>query len=156
MNGYRQFLKVKCENCGIEDKRVLIGHHKDRNRDNNIEQNIKTLCYNCHKLIHAELNDLECIVELSPTEDSLPYNHTMVITPERQEMINKFRELFSHIHYLPQRLPLSKIYDKAIGIAIKKMLDIRTKEKAYDDRLILIEDKLFGTEMVDDKEKLGV
>ena len=52
---YRQYVTDLCEKCGCVDKRVLIGHHKDRDRTNNAPENIQTLCFNCHYLVHAEL-----------------------------------------------------------------------------------------------------
>lgn len=41
-----------CKGCGLEDKRLLIVHHIDRNRNNNTIQNLKWLCRNCHYLEH--------------------------------------------------------------------------------------------------------
>ncbi|KKR34901.1 MAG: hypothetical protein UT67_C0005G0013 [Candidatus Magasanikbacteria bacterium GW2011_GWA2_40_10] len=41
-----------CNMCGIKDKRVLIIHHKDHNRKNNVIINLMWLCRNCHYLIH--------------------------------------------------------------------------------------------------------
>lgn len=41
-----------CANCGIKDFKVLLVHHIDRNKKNNIPQNLKWLCHNCHFLEH--------------------------------------------------------------------------------------------------------
>lgn len=41
-----------CRHCGIEDSRVLIIHHKDRNRNNNAFSNLLILCINCHYIEH--------------------------------------------------------------------------------------------------------
>lgn len=41
-----------CKKCGIDDLRVLVVHHKDRNRKNNHLNNLVWLCRNCHSLIH--------------------------------------------------------------------------------------------------------
>lgn len=41
-----------CKICGNKDKRVLIVHHKDRNRKNNVVKNLTWLCLNCHHLVH--------------------------------------------------------------------------------------------------------
>ena len=49
---YRKLKKEKCTDCGIEDKRLLIVHHKDGNRKNNKESNLVTLCWNCHFKAH--------------------------------------------------------------------------------------------------------
>jgi len=54
---YRKFIKDKCERCGISDKRILIGHHKDGNRENNAAKNIQTFCRNCHYLVHLEIDE---------------------------------------------------------------------------------------------------
>lgn len=42
----------KCTKCGLEDKRVLLIHHVDHNRKNNVIGNLMWLCRNCHYLIH--------------------------------------------------------------------------------------------------------
>jgi 5-methylcytosine-specific restriction endonuclease McrA len=47
----------KCEKCGMNDKRILNLHHKDRNRSNNIRENLSLLCWNCHALDHYEAKD---------------------------------------------------------------------------------------------------
>ena len=41
-----------CKGCGLNDKRVLIVHHVDRNRNHNELRNLKWLCRNCHYLEH--------------------------------------------------------------------------------------------------------
>jgi hypothetical protein len=41
-----------CRRCGITDKRVLIVHHIDHNRKNNVIENLLWLCRNCHYLEH--------------------------------------------------------------------------------------------------------
>ena len=54
---YRDVMKKakivpKCANCGISDTRVLVVHHIDHNRKNNLLSNLKWLCRNCHYLVH--------------------------------------------------------------------------------------------------------
>ena len=44
--------KTKCIICGLTDKRILIVHHKDKNRQNNKSENLCWLCWNCHYLVH--------------------------------------------------------------------------------------------------------
>lgn len=44
----------KCHYCGLEDKRVLMVHHIDHNRQNNQKSNLISLCFNCHYLIHHD------------------------------------------------------------------------------------------------------
>ena len=41
-----------CNRCKIKDRRVLLVHHKDRNRYNNNLKNLEVLCLNCHALEH--------------------------------------------------------------------------------------------------------
>lgn len=45
-------ISPKCKLCGIDDKRVLIIHHKDCNRKNYNIENLIWLCRNCHYLVH--------------------------------------------------------------------------------------------------------
>jgi hypothetical protein len=57
---WREFLLKDigcCERCGFSDKRVLNLHHKDRNRANNVRENLELLCWNCHALDHFEAKD---------------------------------------------------------------------------------------------------
>lgn len=55
-NGFAQSLKIHgkvlCNRCKIEDIKVLVVHHIDRNRNNNKLENLETLCANCHHKIH--------------------------------------------------------------------------------------------------------
>jgi len=41
-----------CRVCETKDERVLAVHHIDRNRLNNILENLAWLCHNCHFLVH--------------------------------------------------------------------------------------------------------
>ena len=57
MYAYRSVLKrnkifPKCVMCGIVDKRLLAVHHVDENRKNNIVDNLRWICHNCHHLVH--------------------------------------------------------------------------------------------------------
>lgn len=45
-------LKQICRQCGKIDKRILVAHHLDKNRQNNKSNNLIWLCHNCHHLIH--------------------------------------------------------------------------------------------------------
>ncbi|MBI2599817.1 HNH endonuclease [Candidatus Daviesbacteria bacterium] len=38
----------KCERCGYSKFQILHIHHKDRNRGNNILDNLALICPNCH------------------------------------------------------------------------------------------------------------
>lgn len=46
-------LKHSCVKCGVTNLKVLIVHHKDRNRQNNNLDNLEFLCRNCHFLEHV-------------------------------------------------------------------------------------------------------
>jgi len=48
----RKTKKPVCRRCYKEDKRVLLVHHLDHNRKNNVLSNLVWLCYNCHYLVH--------------------------------------------------------------------------------------------------------
>lgn len=45
----------RCEICGVDDYRVLVIHHKDRDRANNRRENLMVVCANCHTRIHKGL-----------------------------------------------------------------------------------------------------
>lgn len=54
---YRKILsntnvELKCIDCGNKDKRVLVAHHLDKNRNNNNTNNLCWLCMNCHFIRH--------------------------------------------------------------------------------------------------------
>jgi 5-methylcytosine-specific restriction endonuclease McrA len=53
---YRQFafqhLPYQCNRCQYADKRILVVHHKDRDRTNNNLSNLEILCPNCHAIEH--------------------------------------------------------------------------------------------------------
>lgn len=56
-SSYRQFMtrasvEKLCARCKNDDSRVLAVHHKDRNRQNNVPDNLIWLCHNCHYLVH--------------------------------------------------------------------------------------------------------
>lgn len=48
----RANIPMKCEHCKTKDERVIIVHHKDRNRNNNQLSNLMYLCMNCHFIEH--------------------------------------------------------------------------------------------------------
>jgi hypothetical protein len=57
MASYRNILKrakinPQCSLCTINDERILVVHHKDKNRVNNKISNLVWLCRNCHYLTH--------------------------------------------------------------------------------------------------------
>lgn len=56
---YRIHVKNTCERCGFcaEDQCQMDIHHKDGNHDNNILNNLATLCANCHRLVHWQKKD---------------------------------------------------------------------------------------------------
>lgn len=45
-------VKPVCMKCGKNDRRVLLAHHIDKNRQNSTLSNLVWLCYNCHYLVH--------------------------------------------------------------------------------------------------------
>ena len=52
-SSYGIFRKDSCERCGYsEHKEILHVHHKDCNRGNCSEDNLETLCPNCHYTEH--------------------------------------------------------------------------------------------------------
>jgi hypothetical protein len=56
-NAYRSMMlrhktEPICSDCGISNLKVLVVHHLDQNRKNNIISNLRWLCRNCHYLVH--------------------------------------------------------------------------------------------------------
>lgn len=49
---YRRFLKAACEFCGFKPIHIcqLDVDHKNGNKSDNSEENLQTLCANCHRL----------------------------------------------------------------------------------------------------------
>ena len=41
-----------CVACGLDDYRIMVVHHKNRNRKDNNVENLEVLCPNCHALLH--------------------------------------------------------------------------------------------------------
>lgn len=48
----RSGVKAFCRLCEKNDKRILLVHHLDKNRENNRLNNLTWLCHNCHFLVH--------------------------------------------------------------------------------------------------------
>lgn len=54
---YRNLMRTQnippiCTLCKTKDERVLAVHHIDKNRSNNVIENLSWLCHNCHHLVH--------------------------------------------------------------------------------------------------------
>lgn len=47
----------KCERCGYDKPGILEVHHKDRNRENNVLENLELICPNCHAEEHYLKNN---------------------------------------------------------------------------------------------------
>lgn len=52
-----------CKRCREQDRRLLVGHHLDRNRKNNKLSNLVWLCPNCHFLVHHYENENRIFME---------------------------------------------------------------------------------------------
>lgn len=55
----RTGIEIVCKICNNADKRVLIVHHKDKNRKNNDIKNLVWLCRNCHCLVHNHNQEIK-------------------------------------------------------------------------------------------------
>lgn len=50
----RRDLISKCAVCNTTDSRLLVIHHRNRNRKDNTLSNLISLCLNCHFLVHHD------------------------------------------------------------------------------------------------------
>lgn len=59
--GHRAFVAASCERCGFKPESVvqLDVHHVDLDHKNNVRENLRTLCANCHRLLHHRLREAE-------------------------------------------------------------------------------------------------
>ena len=48
---------TKCESCPEIKKYLLQIHHKDGDRENNVEENLEVVCCNCHAKRHLKLDE---------------------------------------------------------------------------------------------------
>lgn len=67
-SSYRDIMIRKTENmfcgrCNVTDRRVLVVHHIDKNRQNNNPNNLVWLCCNCHFLIHHHKHEMKLFME---------------------------------------------------------------------------------------------
>ncbi len=68
-NQYVKYKKDACERCGKQDtymagsyrvkRKVLTVHHRDRDIENNVPENLETLCQKCHQKEHENDNLLK-------------------------------------------------------------------------------------------------
>lgn len=68
-DGYR------CQFCHIAIKEVLTVHHVNQNHEDNRLENLKTLCFNCHFMLHSHPEALGKIEDWNGSA----INHAMVI-----------------------------------------------------------------------------
>lgn len=54
-NAWKAYEK-KCYDCGLTDKRILVIHHIDGNRQNGKITNLIPVCHNCHCIRHIEMD----------------------------------------------------------------------------------------------------
>lgn len=47
-----RYKDCKCERCDFDNPLAIVVHHKDRDRTNNIIDNLEVLCCNCHSIEH--------------------------------------------------------------------------------------------------------
>lgn len=63
---------TECESCGERRYWLLIVHHRDSDRSNNLDDNLAVLCYNCHAEQHLVITDgLFCVNWSSVTSDEI-------------------------------------------------------------------------------------
>lgn len=51
-----------CRLCKTTDYRILAVHHLDKNRKNNVLENLAWLCHNCHFLVHHYESEREKLI----------------------------------------------------------------------------------------------
>lgn len=61
-NDYRNFKKSACEDCSDVREYLLVVHHKDGDRSNNVSENLETVCPTCHVKRHLCLTESGWVV----------------------------------------------------------------------------------------------
>lgn len=61
-------VKAYCRLCQKKDRRILLVHHLDKNRSNNVLSNLTWLCYNCHFLVHNYTKREAALARILSTE----------------------------------------------------------------------------------------
>ena len=56
-NKMRQELKLGCIDCKEKRKYMLVVHHIDGDRENNVKKNLEVVCCNCHVKRHLKKTD---------------------------------------------------------------------------------------------------
>jgi len=56
--------KQACRLCKIDNPIILAAHHKDHNRKNNALDNLTWLCFNCHYLVHHDIELNKKVLEM--------------------------------------------------------------------------------------------
>lgn len=86
--------KCICQICGI--KKSIIVHHLDGNKNNNVENNLLTVCKSCHAELHGHKKDhkyIKEIIELRKNGNSY------------QAIGDKFNLSRQRIHQIISKLP---------------------------------------------------
>ena len=63
-----------CERCYPKVIVAEVVHHKDHDQYNNLEENLESLCRDCHEKEHGRKADKGCDVNGMPTNKEHPWN----------------------------------------------------------------------------------
>jgi 5-methylcytosine-specific restriction endonuclease McrA len=99
-----QALGSKCTVCGSQERLQL--HHKDKNRKNNLLDNIELLCYACHRKAHGARVSVSKMPKL-----------TIILTSETNR---KLREYVAKKYPLESYGKISQVIEEALKQYIKR------------------------------------
>jgi hypothetical protein len=108
--------KIKCEICGNDNSKVIVVHHivPKAFQGDNSDDNMMSVCANCHKEIHADMKEKVKEWTLAKAkyreQPPIPITKEMITSPTISPVLSTKQKLMNAIHSLEkeQGKPVSK------------------------------------------------